>query len=94
MKKQSEMVVKNYKNVATNMTGGLDSRMVLASYLAIGAKPILLYGIGNSFSTNTYKEDLKIKYNLELIIMNWKFVEVYFYGIEISDKILTRFGSC
>ena len=43
-----------------SMTGGLDARMVLASYLAAGLKPHLYYGTGNSLITNTYNQDREI----------------------------------
>jgi hypothetical protein len=42
------------------MTGGLDSRLVFASFLAAGAKPQLYYGTGDTFITNTFKEDKDI----------------------------------
>ena len=42
------------------MTGGLDARMVLSSYLSAGSKPHLYYGTGNTFVTNTYNQDRMI----------------------------------
>ncbi len=43
-----------------SMTGGLDARMVMSSYLAAGVKPHLYYGTGNSFITNTFIQDKEI----------------------------------
>lgn len=66
-----------YKNIAMNMTGGLDSRMVLGALLSNSAKPKLLYGKGNSYLTNTKDEDAKIveliskKYSLQYEFMDW-----------------------
>lgn len=72
----------NIKNVignpSINMTGGLDARISLATYLSVGAKPFLNYGVGNTGLTNTKNEDLNIdilfrnKYNLDLRIGSWK----------------------
>ncbi|MBQ9340464.1 MAG: hypothetical protein IJS13_09085 [Paludibacteraceae bacterium] len=39
------------------VTGGLDSRLVLASFLANGIKPHLFYGVGNNRITSPRKED-------------------------------------
>lgn len=49
-----------YGSPTISMTGGLDARMVLSSYLAAGIKPCLYYGTGNSFITNTFHEDKEI----------------------------------
>lgn len=59
------------------MTGGLDARISLASYLSVGVKPALHYGIGNSAVTNTIKNDLEIaklfaqRYGLTLYEEDW-----------------------
>lgn len=77
LKEKAMYIKENYNKIALNMTGGLDSRLILSIYMSIGIKPTLLYGKGNSFITNTMNEDLKIvkkiaqKYNLELKIMDW-----------------------
>ena len=47
------------------MTAGLDARISLATYLSVGAKPNLYYGIGNSFLTNTQDTDLQIDHKFE-----------------------------
>lgn len=59
-------------------TGGLDNRLNLASFLAVGINPTLYYGVGNSAMTNTYNGDMKInqayaeKYGLTLNVISWK----------------------
>ena len=60
LKKQATLVKNNYNKIAINMTGGLDSRLVLATYLSVGVKPILLYGKGNNLITNTFDNDYNI----------------------------------
>ena len=66
-----------YENIAVCMTGGLDSRITLSSYLSVGAKPSLFYGVGNSGLTNTKNRDLDIvklikdEFNLDLKVMDW-----------------------
>lgn len=70
-------IAKSFKKVAINMTGGLDSRLILASFLSIGCKPLLLYGKGESPITNTKNEDYEIvkiiseKFKLDLHLMDW-----------------------
>ena len=93
---KAKYVQENYKSIALNMTGGLDSRVILAIYLSIGIKPTLLYGKGNSFITNTHNEDLEIvkkiaqKYNLELEIMDWSIEEE---NLEKDwDNLLCQYG--
>ena len=60
------------------MTGGQDSRISLALMLAVGMKPTLYYGIGNSSNTSTKTEDFNIvhavskQFDLPIQIMNWK----------------------
>lgn len=102
LKERALMVGENYKNIAINMTGGLDSRLVLSSYLSVGIKPILIYGIGNSLLTNTFSQDLEIvkifskKYNLKLIIMDWtestKITETWREGTEKFGEYSIIYG--
>ncbi len=49
-----------YGTPAISMTGGLDARMVLSSFLSADVKPELYYGTGDSFITNTYNADKEI----------------------------------
>lgn len=49
-----------YGTPCISMTGGLDARIVLSTYLSVGIKPHLYYGTGNSFITNTFNEDKEI----------------------------------
>lgn len=59
-KSYGEKMSAAYGAPAISMTGGLDARMVLSSYLAAGIKPHLYYGTGDSFITNTYSQDKEI----------------------------------
>ena len=65
-------------SVAINATGGLDSRLLLASAHRHGLRPTLLYGAGNSAMTNTRPEDLAIAralaeaYGWPLRVMDWR----------------------
>lgn len=60
-----------------SMTGGLDARMAMSTYLSVGVKPCLYYGVGNSFITNTFNQDKEIdeqfsvKFGLPLFIESW-----------------------
>lgn len=78
LKNKAHCIYQALGNPAINMTGGLDARISLASYLSVGAKPFLNYGVGNSGLTNTKNEDLKIdlefrnRYGLDLRIGSWK----------------------
>lgn len=73
----AKVISSAYENIAVCMTGGLDSRITLSSYLSVGAKPSLFYGVGNSGLTNTKNRDLDIvnlikdEFNLDLRIMDW-----------------------
>lgn len=66
-----------YNSTAICMTGGLDSRLSFASLMSAGANPSLYYGKGNSFFTNTHRQDYEIcklfssKFNLPLTQMDW-----------------------
>jgi len=67
----------NFKKITISMTGGLDSRIVLSSYLNAKVKPNIIYGIGNSTITNTDNQDLRIneiyknEFTLNFTKMNW-----------------------
>jgi hypothetical protein len=78
IKEHAGMILKVFGDeICINMTGGLDSRTILAAFLSVGANPKLLYGVGNDSLTNTKANDLGIckllaeKYKLELNIMDW-----------------------
>ncbi|SHK68228.1 hypothetical protein SAMN02745216_03898 [Desulfatibacillum alkenivorans DSM 16219] len=66
-----------FKSVSICMTGGIDSRTILSSFLNNKVSPNLLYGIGNTALTNTKDKDFEInqlfsdKFNLKLSVMNW-----------------------
>lgn len=77
IKKYTKIIADVFPNIKINMTGGLDSRLVLAAFLSVGKKPELVYGVGNEYLTNTKKEDLEInrilakKFNLKLTVLDW-----------------------
>lgn len=79
------MLIKNAKllrdvfksDISIQSTGGMDSRIVTASFLNIDYKPKLLYGIGDSPITNTLVQDkdsvlqqAKL-FDLEVNLMDW-----------------------
>lgn len=72
-----------YGTPCISMTGGLDARIVLSTYLSAGVKPHLYYGVGNSFITNTYNEDKEIdklfseKFGLVFHEESWKTPEPF-----------------
>ena len=78
VKSAAATLVKHFGTPALSSTGGLDNRWNLAALLAVGCKPDLYYGIGNSSMTNTYSEDLNVnkkyqeKYGLNLNVISWK----------------------
>ena len=63
------------------MTGGLDSRLLLAAYLSVGVKPKLLYGVGNSNITFPEKEDeqcvniISKKFGLDKLIVDFSIAQ-------------------
>lgn len=77
------------------MTGGLDARISLASYLSVGAKPTLHYGVGNSFVTNTKHDDLEIarsfakRYDLPLYEEDWSTPSPLYRD---WDKYIQKYG--
>ncbi len=78
MREYAKKMTKAYGAPTIAMTGGLDARMLLASFLSVGVKPDLYYGTGNSFITNTHDEDKEIdriyaqKYGLKLHEVSWE----------------------
>lgn len=73
----AELVDKNYGESEICMTGGLDARMTLASFLSAKTRPNLFYGVGDSPLTNTKNTDKQIvdliskNLNLEKKIQDW-----------------------
>ncbi|OED64552.1 hypothetical protein A143_09545 [Vibrio splendidus ZS-139] len=91
----AKTISSSYENVSVCMTGGLDSRIALSSYLSVGATPSLFYGVGNSALTNTKIQDLDIvklvrdEFDLGLNVMDWS------VGIDIDDswnQLIEKFG--
>lgn len=75
----ANMLKDNYgeTNISVLMTGGLDSRCMMASLLSEGISPAMYYGVGNSPLAPTTKEDLKVdkiyseKFHLPLHVLDW-----------------------
>ena len=94
-KYKAGVITKVLGNPDIFMTGGLDARISLASYLSIGAKPSLHYGVGDSVITNTKKNDLEIakifshRYNLPFYEEDWSTpspIDKYW------DKYIAKYG--
>lgn len=96
MKKYANIISDVFPKININMTGGIDSRIILALFFSINKKPNIVYGFGNSGITNTKKEDLEInkiyakKFNLNLKILNWN-IEKIMPKKEIINS-LNRYG--
>lgn len=92
---KANIIGSNFKNVGVSMTGGLDSRTILAAFLRNGINPHLLYGVGNSALTNTKAEDLEInyiyknKFNLKLTVLDWQTSE---FPNSSLDKHVSKYG--
>lgn len=77
LKANARLVAEHWKNIGLFFTGGYDSRVILAAFLSVGIKPVLIYAEGNSFLTNTKIGDKKIVVNvaeqigLDLRIIKW-----------------------
>ncbi len=77
LKYKAGVIYKVLGNPDIFMTGGLDARISLATYLSVHAKPVLHYGVGNSFITNTKARDgeiaemFSLKYDLNLVNEDW-----------------------
>ena len=91
IKKAAERTKLFTDSISITMTGGLDSRLQLASLMSVGIKPTLITGCGYRSKNNDYIISQRIaqKYNLPLIEMNWN------NSIKISGEwqtLLPRFG--
>ena len=79
-KRINEIIKRNFSNedIAICITGGVDSRTLLAAFLSSEIRPSFYYGVGNSMLTHTMKGDLEVnkmfseRYNVPLKLMNWK----------------------
>lgn len=101
LEKYSKNIANCFKDVAVNVTGGLDSRAVLASLLKGGIKPKLLYGVGNSYVAPTCLDDYNIvkqlakNLKLPLYSMNWNDVEsISGFSFKYQSRIFKDFGFC
>jgi hypothetical protein len=83
-------------NIRIHQTGGLDNRTVFSAFMAVGCKPGIVYGIGNSIITSTKNEDLLICkefqkiFRLDFYEMNWK--ENYLDGYQHWSDLFNRYG--
>ena len=83
-------------SLALNTTGGLDTRTVLAGLCAVGARPQLLYGVGNSHLTNAKEKDLKIakeissRLSLPFYQMNWS--GTHPHSPEKIEQLFRKYG--
>lgn len=77
MKYVAKVMYKNYGQTTLGCTGGFDSRMTLAAYLASGIKPNIAYGVGNSVLAPSLQGDVDVnriyanRYGLNLNIASW-----------------------
>ncbi|MGV9205475.1 MAG: hypothetical protein ACOC44_15805, partial [Promethearchaeia archaeon] len=85
------------QDIGLQLTGGLDSRSILAALLNAGSRPLILYGQGNSGITNTKKNDVIIakliskKYDLHFYKMDWsgKYLE---HNKATWDRYFEKYG--
>ncbi len=95
IKEKASIITNNFDNIAINMTGGLDSRLILSAFLSLNVKPVIIYGIGNSPLTNTKEEDLRIdelyskRFNLDFYKMNWRTNENF---MDDWGSLLEKYG--
>lgn len=102
LEEQAQIISNNFSKVTVSMTGGLDSRIIMAALLKNGVKPQIVYGVGNSPLTNTKNKDLEInkmyadKFNLEFKPMNWKTnepIEEYWdYSLQKYGELFTVYA--
>lgn len=68
----------NFADISVNMTGGFDSRSVLAAFYNTGPDVRILYGRGGKHNPITCEEDRRVvesisrKFKLPLYYMNWE----------------------
>lgn len=77
LKDTLSVINKYFNNISLCMTGGLDSRIILASFLANNISPTLVYGVSNSFLLPTLNQDKVIvekiakELSLDFKLSNW-----------------------
>jgi len=95
LKRKASLIGQSYRSVSVNMTGGLDSRTVLSSFLSSEISPSLVYGVGNSAATNTKSSDEKIvsrfsnRFDLDHLNLDWKLKDRF---IQDWDELLEEYG--
>jgi hypothetical protein len=94
--KRTFSALSKFPAIGLNITGGLDSRLILANALRAKLATELIYGVGNSGMTNTRVEDLEVAriisetFNLKLHVMDWKQTKIYTKKERL--KLCDRFG--
>lgn len=77
LQEKANVIYKLFGNPTISMTGGLDARISLASYLSCGSSPCMAYGVGDTCFTNTQMNDLYIdrvfrdRFGLQLLESDW-----------------------
>ncbi len=77
MKRIANVMCRNFGTAMLGCTGGYDSRMSLAAFLAADAKPLIAYGMGNSLLAPSAKKDVEInelfskRYDLKFRLGKW-----------------------
>lgn len=102
LEEQAKIISNNFNKITVSMTGGLDSRIIMAALLKNGVKPQIVYGVGDSPLTNTKNKDLEInkmyadKFSLEFNPMNWKTnepIEEYWdYSLQKYGELFTIYA--
>lgn len=81
MKYIASVMYKNFSQPTIGCTGGFDSRMTLAAYLAAGIKPKIAYGYGSSSLAPSMKGDVDVnnvfskRYGLDFNLVPWNETE-------------------
>lgn len=98
VREKFSLVKKIFNNeVRIHVTGGLDSRTVLAGFMSVDCKPSITYGIEGKIFLFTGYEDLKIhklianKMDLDTYLMNWKWSNSFIKNSKDED-LYTRYG--
>lgn len=95
LKNAASRISEGYSSISINMTGGLDSRLVLSSFLAAGCDPTLFYGVGDSAATNTKSRDKEIvcqfskEFGLDFNELDWSLPDNF---VQDWSYLLAKYG--
>lgn len=95
MKYIATVMYKNFGRTTIGCTGGFDSRMTLAAYLAAGIKPKIAYGYGNSLLAPSKKGDVDVnnafsqRYGLDFNLAPWNETEPM---DKLWDEYIEKYG--